>query len=211
MLFAFLFLVFAGTAAGLWFHGAWKNAMYLINILLAGIIATNFFEPLATMLDGFQPGLTYLFDFLMLWILFAVAFLILRLLTDMAGQGTVKFPLPAEMALRTVLALWSGWIMVCFTAFTLHTAPLNAVDPFGGFTTPMEGSFLGMAPDLQWMGFAHSRSAGALSRGNFEPGQSDGADQEADVQPFDSNGEFIYKYHQRRVNFAAEESIMIPQ
>jgi len=210
MMFAFLFLIFIGVAAGMWFHGAWKNAMYLVCILLAAVIATNFFEPTASMLEGVNSGLKYIFDFLCIWLLFTISFLILRFFCDLAGGSPVKFPLPAEMTIRTILALWSSWIFVCFTAFTLHMAPLNSPDPFGAWADPNEPAFLFVAPDRLWMGFAHSRSKWALSRGNFDSAASDPEDANPDVnvQPFDSKGDFLYKYHQRREAYAKEAGVM---
>ena len=209
LIFLFLFLIFAGVAAGMWFHGAWKNAMFLICILLAGIVATNFFEPVSDMLEGVNSGLTYVFDFMIVWILFCITFLILRFFCELAGASPVKFPRPAELTLRSILAVWSAWIFTCFAAFTLHMAPLNSETPLGAWETPHESpAFLFLAPDRLWMAYAYSHSQGVLSRGNFDPNYTAREDADADVQPFDSNGQFIYRYHQRRVDYAKEAGIM---
>ena len=103
---------------------------------------------------------TYLLDFLILWVLFAVAFGILRAITDSVSQTKVKFVMPVEMVGRSLLAVWCAWLFVCFAAFSLHTAPLNSVSPLGAWSTPQAPTFLVTSPDRLWLGFMHSRSQG---------------------------------------------------
>src|SRR5687768_928329 len=114
MMFLILFLLFVGVAAAIWFQGLWSAAITLINLLLAMFIATNFWEPISTMVDNSQGSYTYLADFLVLWVLFALVFGILRSITDVLSRTPVKFNMPVEMGGRTVLALWCAWLMVCF-------------------------------------------------------------------------------------------------
>ena len=45
-------------------EGMWSNAVRLINVVTAALLAMNFFEPVARWLDGWQPSYTYLWDFL---------------------------------------------------------------------------------------------------------------------------------------------------
>jgi hypothetical protein len=212
MFFLFLFLIFLITAAALWFQGLWNIAITLINMILAMLIATNFFEPICTLIESVGgASFTYLLDFLVLWILFAVVFGVLRAFSDMLSKQAVKFNLPVEMAGRTILALWCGYLMVCFTAFSMHMAPLNSVTPMGAFESPNSTSFLGMAPDRQWLGFMQSRSRGALARGNFS-GDVHPNDQELNVETFDPHSEFPLRYRQRRENYSAmAEGLRVPQ
>jgi hypothetical protein len=189
MLFLFLFLVLAATVAGVWFQGLWSAAVTLVNLLLAMIVATSFYEPICTAIErvGAAASYTYLLDFIVLWILFAIAFGILRSITDLISSKSVKFDLPVEMAGRSVLALFCGWLMVVFVAFSLQMAPLNAESPLGAFATPGARSFLGFAPDRMWLGFMYSRSRPGALGGN----------------QFDANADFPLRYHDRRVKFAA--------
>lgn len=208
MMFALLFLIFAGVAAGLWFQGTWSNALALPSIILAAAIATNFFEPLAAFLEDNYAPAKYLYDFIVLWGIFTAFYATFRGLTDAFAEGWITFPFPVETSCRSVLAIINSWVLVCFTAFSLHLAPLNAVDPLGAWSTPMEGTFLGMSPDRQWAAFAHSRSRGALSRGSFDPQALNPEDVEANVQAFDSTGEFIYRARQRRIAYSKLESVI---
>ena len=70
----------------------WSNAIRLINVVTAALLATNFFEPLAAWLDlSCAPSFTYVWDFLALWALFAVISTVFRLLTDKVSQVNVRF------------------------------------------------------------------------------------------------------------------------
>lgn len=196
MMFLLLFLIFAIVAAALWFQGLWNGAVTLVNLFLAMMIATNFYEPVTVMLEGAGAGsYSYLLDFLILWILFAVAFGILRAITDMLSQTQVKFDLPVEMAGRSLLALWGAWLVVCFAAFSLQMAPLNSPTPLGAWSTPTAPTFIVTSPDRLWLGFMHSRSKGAL----------------AGSQVFDPGAEFALKYRDRRTKYAAAPEMRVAQ
>ena len=157
-----LVIIFACVAT-LYTDGMWSNAIRLINVVTAALLATNFFEPVARWLDDWQPSYTYLWDFLALWGLFAVFMAIFRVLTDQVSKVQVRFLKVADRIGSAVFALWIGWVMVCFTMMTLHTAPLARTFLFGGFQ-PEQRMFLGFAPDRQWLGFVQKESLGALCR-----------------------------------------------
>ena len=72
-----LVILFACVAT-LYAEGMWSNAIRLINVVTAALLATNFFEPLARWLEDMGPSYTYVCDFLALWVLFGVFLLILR-------------------------------------------------------------------------------------------------------------------------------------
>src|SRR5690606_26267402 len=120
----FLFAVFIVIVGMLWNEGLWGNAITLINIVLAAMLATNYFEPLADWLDEMIPTYTYLVDFLAIWALFFVVFSVLRAATDWLVQYEVRVKLPIEQGGRIVVAIVAAWVMVCFTTMTLHVAPL---------------------------------------------------------------------------------------
>src|SRR6185369_17224397 len=113
MMFLFLLLVLAGFTAGVWFQGLWSAAITLVNLLFAMIIATSFYEPISTAIEGIGAAAqyTYVLDFVVLWLLFGIVYGILRAVTDALSASAVKFDLPVEMAGRSVLALFCGWLM----------------------------------------------------------------------------------------------------
>jgi hypothetical protein len=196
MMFLLLFLIFAIVAAAIWFQGLWSAAVTLVNLFLAMMIATTFWEPVTTMLEGAgASSYSYLLDFLILWILFAFAFGILRAVTDILSPTKVTFDMPVEMAGRSLLALWCAWLVVCFTAFSLQMAPLNSPTPLGAWSTPTSPTFLVTSPDRLWLGFVHSRSKGAFSNG----------------QVFDPAAEFALKYRDRRIKYAQASDMRVAQ
>jgi len=211
MMLAALFFVFLLTAGVMWLHGLWGNVVTLINLLLAMLLATNFFEPAAALADWLMPAGTYFYDVTALWVLFMIFFGLLRVITDGLSKVHVKFMLPVEMAGRTLLAFWCGWLMVCFVAFTLQMAPLNSATPLGAWQSPTDSTFLGFAPDRLWLGFMQQNSRGYLARGKFSTLPTHPNDAELNVETFDPNGEFPYKYAWRRKQYAGLEGMTPPQ
>ena len=191
-----LILIFLICVAMLWNEGTWSNAITLVNVLLAGLLATNYFEPAASFLEQRLPQFTYLLDYLAMWGVFFLSFTILRAVTDAISKTQVKFKLPIEQTGRVLTAAAVGWVVVCFTLASLHTAPLARTAFRGGFQAePMSNNFLGMAPDRMWLGFVQSRSEGALA---LSPPRA-----------FDGDGEFIFKYGGRRQRFSEQFSVAV--
>jgi hypothetical protein len=190
----FLLLILVATAAGVWFQGLWSAAVTLVNLVLAMAIATCFYEPVCVAIEGISAAASYkyLLDFVVLWILFAVAFSVLRAITDMLSKKAVGFDLPIEIAGRSILAVICGWVMVCFVAFSLQMAPLNSPAPLGAWASPASKTFAAVSPDRLWLGFMYSRSQPAALGG----------------KPFDPNAEFLLRYHDRRAKYAAPGTSM---
>jgi hypothetical protein len=192
MIFLLLLLVLAAVAAGVWFQGLWSAAITVVNMLLAMLVATSFYEPICTALEGVGAAATYtyLLDFIVLWLLFGITFAILRSVSDFIAKKPMKFDLPVDMAGRTILALICGWLMVCFVSFSLHMAPLNSPAPLGAFASPAAKSFGPFAPDRMWLAFMHTRTTPAALGGN----------------QFDKNADFLLRYRDRRVKYSADGS-----
>jgi hypothetical protein len=197
MLFLILFLVFVLVAVGCWFQGLWSCAINLVNLLLAALIATNFWEPLATYVEGFAKDQAYVLDAPILWALFVISYFILRMISQGLSDHNIFFIKPVEYAGRTILAIWCAWVFTCFTAFTMVTAPIGAT-PLGGWSNPNANSFLFLSPERQWMAFAQSRSMGALARNKFSSAPVHPQDAQSNVEAFDPLGEFTFKYYARR-------------
>ncbi len=204
-----LVILFA-CMASLYTDGMWSNAIRLINVVTAALLATNFFEPVARWLDDWQPSYTYVCDFLALWGLFALFLAIFRVATDHLSQVQVRFLKLADRIGSALFALWIGWVMVCFTMMTLHTAPLARTFLFDGFKAE-ERMFMGLAPDRQWLGFVRKMSGGAYCRSatgeELQSGKygkpADENDPDAKLCIFDRNAEFLPKYATRRANLQA--------
>ena len=190
----FLLFVLLLTAAGVWFHGLWGNIVTLINMLIAAIVATCYYEPATTqILNSTSQNYSYIADFLVLWLIFAFTFGILRLITDMISPKRIKFHPMTELIGRSVLAVVIGYVMMMFTAFTIHTAPIQS-QPFNGALSPGSSSFLGMSPELQWLGFVRGQSKMGLKGGSV----------------FDETGVWISQQYERRQALEKEEGFLSP-
>lgn len=192
----FAVILFA-TVAMLWNEGLWSSMLVWFQTLFAALMATNYFEPLARMLDRAMGGsYTYMVDFLALWLIFAVTAGFLRVATALLSRYQVRFRPPVEMGGKICFSLLTGWLFICFTAFTLHTAPL-AKHSFGEAfqPTPTSSMMLGLSPDRKWLGFVQSRSRGALSRWT--------------VREFDPQSDFIFKYAARREKLESEKGLRV--
>ncbi len=106
-------------------EGMWSNALRFITVVAAALLATNYFEPVADQLDAWLPSYTYCWDFVALWGLFAVFVVLFRAMTDQLSKVKVRFPAKIDQAGSVVFSALVGWVMVCFTLTTLHTAPLG--------------------------------------------------------------------------------------
>jgi hypothetical protein len=179
-------------------EGLWSNAITLFNVVTAALLATNFWEPITAKLLAWQPGGIFVFDYAVLWGLFSASYLALRTLTDAASRVRVRFPQPVDKVGSYLFAVWTGWVLVCFFAMTLHTAPLSKNFLFGGFK-PEERMFFGLAPDRQWLGFMQKMSAGSFARSAPEG--------KPEAYMFDPNGQYMVKYASRR--FIMEKGVMV--
>lgn len=156
--------IFVACASLVWMHGFWGAAVTLLNVLFAGLLATNLCFVLGDLLDSVLKSFTYFWDFLSFWLIFTILFLILRSITDTISKTRVRFIPPVEIAGRSVISLVVAWIMVCLVCFSLHMAPIPETGFRGGFQrTAMSKDFLGISPDCQWIAIVSMCSNGALS------------------------------------------------
>ena len=191
-----LILVWLVCIAMLWNEGMWSNCITLVNVLLSAMLAMNQFEPLADAMDDMAPSFTYVWDYLSIWFIFFLSFILLRGATDQTSKYRVKFIMPIEQAGRVISVVLIGWIMVCLTLTSLHTAPLARTAVRGSFQAePMSNNFLGLAPDRMFLGFIQHRSQNALSN--------------SPATPFDKEGDYVYKYGGRRHLFSEQEAIRV--
>ena len=195
-----------------WFLGLWNNIVTFVNVVLATMIASNWFEPLATAMDGGTSSYTYLLDFVCLWLLFAGSMAVLRVSTDLLSRTRLDFDPWFDRGMRTVFSLATAWVFACFLQFSMHLAPLPP-DQFQA--RPDTVNFPG-SPDRLWLGFMQSRSQGALAASLNEPlaGEYDATllhpdDRDLNCRVFDSRGDLIYKYHDRRAQLSGQSTLRV--
>lgn len=204
-----LCLLLFAVVALLFNAGMWNNAITLINLVTAALLAMNYFEPTTRWLDSQIASLTYLWDFVALWGLFIAFMVVFRMVTGMISKVKVRFLDIADRIGSLVFAVLIGGVLIAFTLATLHTAPLGRNFLFDGFR-PNEPMFFGMSPDLRWLEFTKKQSAGSFSRGveGEERARYGGT---SEVAVFDAGGKFIANYTVRRTalekNMAAGKGI----
>ena len=190
----FLFVVFAITAAGVWFHGLWGGVVTLVNLLVSALVATSFYEPVTLQVLGFDDSYTYLADFLVLWVLFAFTVGMLRLITDMISPKRLKFHPLTEVIGRSIMSVLVGFVMMMFTAMTVHAAPLQASPFNGAIASPQDASFLGMKPESMWLSFVRGQSKYSLAGSSV----------------FDDDGSWLADHFARRQALEAESGFRVP-
>ena len=143
-----LCLLILGVCVGFLFRdGLWSNAIRLVNVVFAGLLAMNFYERLANS-DELQRDLhpyVSFFDFLALWICFVFFMVVFRAVTDAVSKVRVRFLKIVDQAGGIVLSLCIGWVMVGFTLASLHAAPLAQYPLLGSFQ-PQNSMFFGISP-----------------------------------------------------------------
>ena len=192
-----LLVIFVACVAVTYTEGLWSNAIRLVNVLIAALLATNFFEPVARFLEGFMPDYKYYWDFPALWVLFAVFMMLMQTATNQVSQVKVRFLKVADQVGGGVFAVLTGWVVVCFTLMTFHAAPLAKNFLVESFQ-PRQQMFFGLAPDRKWIAFTRAMSRGPLARSATAEEQANHAN------IFDPDRQFVYRYEQRRTEVEKE-------
>ena len=187
-----LLVIFIAVAAVLSREGLWSSMVMLLNVLLAASMATAWYEPLARLIESKAPSFQYLIDFLLLWGLFAVLLLAMRLTTDTISHTKVKFVKPLETVGGPVVAIMTAWVTVMFAAATLHTLPV-AQDTIQ--KEPEENLFFGFAPDRAWLAWVQ----GSSRNGPFA----------RPINPFEDPQDFINRYAFRRKAFESAPNLRV--
>ena len=141
-------------------HGA---AVSLFAVLLSGLIAMNFFEPLAGFLStniarSFEWQ--HRWDVIALLGIFSLGVFLIRLMADNLFPTYVEVSNMLYEIARWGLGLITGYVTMAILLTSLHVAPLPR--EFLGFT-PEGNNFLSIsAPDRQWLAFTQYVSEKSL-------------------------------------------------
>ena len=178
MVFFILMLVILGASIAFSSRdGIWTNLIRLFNLIFSGLIATTYFETLAGTLEGMLPSYTYLLDFLSIWAIFIIVYVILKELTNRLSLVKVWFPAIIDKWGGVALSVILGFTMLSFSVFALYTAPLQP-------------NYRGIhnSPTLTggWAVFAKMESDGALQAGTS----------------FGETKDYYDRYNKRRINQA---------
>jgi hypothetical protein len=147
--------------------GPWGAATTFISVILAGLVAMNFFEPVAAMFPATAEWQTRA-DIIALLGLFALGVTGLRM--------AAEYLMPTQIELSPLLydgGRWgfgflTGYVTAAIILTSLHTAPLPR--EFLEFKAE-ENNFFGLggvenAPDRQWLAFTQYTSERIFTTGN---------------------------------------------
>ena len=182
-------------------EGIFTALSMLINIILAGVVTCNFYEPLADYVDPLLVGsfLAGYEDFLFMLLLFAGTLGLLRMVTNNLANILIEYhPLLQQLG-AGLLGLVSGYLLGGFLLCLLQTLPWHVnfmeFQPRDRQESPLRGFF---PSDRVWLALMRHAGAYALSR---DP-DNDNADSPFDrYATFDRPGNFELRYlRYRRYN-----------
>lgn len=159
--YAFAAIVFFATLAMMIREGLWSNAITLLCIVLSGLAAFGFYQPLTVWVDEMTDGsYTYLLDIVILWGVYVIAMVVLSGLAGLLSKTRMRFKNPIDPIGGPMVALVAAWIMTSFTMATLHTAPL-AKDTLGEklMHDDVASASSLTSPDLWWLRFVERISS----------------------------------------------------
>ena len=204
--------MFILIVASTWWFGLWSNLITLVNLLLASMLASVCFEPVSLKLLSMNSSYRYLYDFIAVWLVFLLAFVVFRGVTDFLSGYRLKFDPITELVGRSVLSIWIAGVFVCFAFFTLQMAPLKP----SVYAENVPKSEMGTIPDRLWLSFIQSRSRGALSAPKETNFLFEGydlndhrEDVELDARVFDPRAEFLQHYSLKRRGIANQAVLRV--
>lgn len=180
-------------------EGAWGAGLTFLCVMFSGLLAMNFFEPLAGYLDGMGSGIKDYSDVVALVGLFTLFTFLGRLATDHISPTEIEYDARVYQVARWLFALATGYTTMAFLLTALHTAPLPR--EFLGFKPEADNFFDFCAPDRQWLGFTQHVSEKVLRTGRIFDGWNNPLTPEAYPDPSDQQRiwpSFPIRYATRR-------------
>lgn len=158
-----LVVLILGLTYALTSEGLWGAALMFFNILFAGMIAFNFYEPLAVLLD--KTGINWGFsDTLCFLGIFCVTLVILRLTTESLAPAMVRFPTPVYQAGRFIFGIAASMLTIAILLIGAECAPVQK-KLFKAYTYESRPPF-GLGLDHHWLGFFQHETGGAFAQYN---------------------------------------------
>jgi uncharacterized membrane protein required for colicin V production len=151
---AIIDLIICGLTLGLLYvltsEGLWGAALMFFNVLFSGMIAFNFYEPLAKLIDS--TGINWGFsDTLCMLGLFCISLMLFRMTTETIAPAMVRFPPAVYHIGRFVFGAAGALVTIAIVILSFHAAPVNK-KIFGAVRYDSKPPF-GLGLDHQWLGF----------------------------------------------------------
>lgn len=179
-------------------EGLFTAFVMFVNVLVAGVVTFNFWEPIARLLE---PSLATTFlagyeDALAMITLFCACLALLRLVTNNFNDHQIEYHPALHQGGGAALGLLTGYLASGFLVCALQTLPWD--EHFMGFSAQPnpENTIRRVLPaDRVWLALMFRASAYPLSRSAQNPTGEDYYDQ---CQTFDRQGSFELRYARYR-------------
>jgi hypothetical protein len=181
MLVVFTILVVLAVGYAFFAQGLLTAFTMLVNVFVAGLIAFNFWEPIATELEGTVRGTVVhgYEDWICLIGLFCVSLVVLRVITNAIAPNEAELHPLVQQIGAAVCGGVAGYLTAGFLVCALQTLPLP--EDFAGLNARVgraDGARRYLPPDRVWLALVRRGSMGPLSsdgdgfdpRGYFELG-----------------------------------------
>lgn len=182
-------------------EGAWGAALMFFNVLFGAMIAFNFYEPVAGLIDSTGIGWSFS-DTLAMMLIFCLSVFLLRLTTETLAPVMVRFPTPVYHIVRLVFGLGTSLVTFAVILLAFHAAPVHK-KMFGYIDYDRKPPF-GMALDHRWLGFFQYTTGdifaryGAGSRDPYRSYGKTGGNQFEPVKLFDPRGRWLLDQQEAR-------------
>lgn len=209
MLAFFTILIMGAVGYAYWREGLFTACVMCVNTFAAGLVAFNFFEPIADLLDplfndSFAKGYE---DGLVLVILFCLTLGLLRLATHNLAPKEIEFHAGMLRGGGAFFGLITGYLVCGFLICVLQTLPWH--ENFMGFDPKAEGSNpfrRVLPPDRVWLALMSRAGAYAFSNNKNESTEDSNSLYER-YQTFDRKATFELRYARYRRYTDAREPL----
>lgn len=191
-------LVIAGLILGMTYalmsEGLWGSALMFFNVLFAGIIAFNFYEPLAALLAGNLGFLSGFADTLCLMTVFIAALVVFRLTTETLAPAMVRFPAPVFQIGRIFFGLAGAVVTMAILLLAFEAAPVHK-KVFTAVDYKYEPPFH-MGLDREWLGFFQYTTGAIFANRNQD--KKDWMGEYGNAKVFDEKAEWLILHQDAR-------------
>ena len=166
MLAFFTIVIMLAVGYAFMVEGLFTACTMCINVLLAGLIAFNFFEPLARLLEDQVVG-TFLEgygDAVCIVLIFSLALFGLRTVTNQLANIEIDFPQIPQRLGGAIFGMATGYLISGMLLTTFQTLPFHV--NFLGFNPEYEEGMMVrrvLPPDRVWLALMHRAGSYAFA------------------------------------------------
>jgi hypothetical protein len=184
-------------------EGLFTSLMMCCNVFFAGLVAFNFWEPIASLLDSVFAD-TFLHgyeDILCLMALFCLTLGLLRAATNAMVNVQIAFPQAVQRGGAALFGLATGYLTAGFFLCALQTLPWH--QNFMNFTPSYDPSSQSglrqiLPPDRVWLALMFRAGAFAFATMDEDPRVDESGSLYARHYTFDKHGTFELRYARYR-------------